>query len=458
MGKLFGTDGARGVAVTELTCEIAMQIGRAAAMVLAKESGHTELNFLIGKDTRVSCDILEAALAAGIASVGGNCILAGIIPTPAVSFLTNSRGYTAGIMISASHNSFEYNGIKLFASTGFKLPDETEEEIEDLINNSPERINASLKSAEKVGKIVHDRTAAAEYVKHIIDCVSGLKLSNTRIAIDCANGASYITAEKIFAAFDAKVFLINAAPNGVNINKKCGSTDMNTLISFVKDKKCDIGLAFDGDADRCLAVDETGAIIDGDRLIAIFARDMKEKETLAKSTAVVTVMTNLGFLEYAEKNGVNVLSTKVGDRYILEQMIDKGYNLGGEQSGHIIFRDHATTGDGELTAVKLLEVMKGTGKPLSELASVMTVYPQVMLNVTIPQEFKERWKNEEEISALIDAAKNELGETGRILVRESGTEPLIRVMAEGKDFKQINRLAGEIAVKIGERIKSDRKS
>jgi phosphoglucosamine mutase len=453
MAKLFGTDGARGVAVTELTCEIAMQIGRAAAIVLAKESGHTELNFIIGKDTRISCDVLEAALAAGIASVGGNCILAGVVPTPAVSFLANSRGLTAGIMISASHNSFEYNGIKLFASTGYKLPDETEEEIESLIFKTPERINAALKSAEKVGRIVHDKAAVSEYVKHITDVVSGLKLSNTRIAIDCANGASCITAEKIFAAFDAKVFLINADPNGVNINKKCGSTDMNTLISFVKDKKCDIGLAFDGDADRCLAVDETGAIIDGDRLIAIFAKDMKEKETLEKSTAVVTVMTNLGFLEYAEKNDVAVVSTKVGDRYILEQMIDKGYNLGGEQSGHIIFRDHATTGDGELTAVKLLEIMKQTGKPLSELAGVMSVYPQVMLNVPIPTEFKEKWKNEEEISALIEAAKNELGAAGRILVRESGTEPLVRVMAEGKDFKQINRLAGEIAAKIGESIK-----
>jgi phosphoglucosamine mutase len=356
-------------------------------------------------------------------------------------------------MISASHNSFEYNGIKLFASTGYKLPDETEEEIESLIFDNPERISAALKSAEKVGRIVHDISAVSEYVKHITDTVSGLKLSNSRIAIDCANGASYITAEKIFAAFDAKVFLINADPNGVNINKKCGSTDMNTLISFVKDKKCDIGLAFDGDADRCLAVDETGAIIDGDRLIAIFAKDMKEKETLEKSTAVVTVMTNLGFFEYAEKNGVAVVSTKVGDRYILEQMVDKGYNLGGEQSGHIIFGGHATTGDGELTAVKLLEVMKQTGKPLSELASVMSVYPQVMLNVPIPTEFKEKWKNETEITELIDAAKNELGAAGRILVRESGTEPLVRVMAEGKDFKQINRLAGEIAAKIGESIK-----
>jgi phosphoglucosamine mutase len=451
MGKLFGTDGARGIAVTELDCETAMQIGRAAAMVLASQSGHSELNFIIGKDTRISCDVLESALAAGIASVGGNCILAGVVPTPAISFLTKERGLTAGIMISASHNSFEYNGIKLFASTGYKLPDETEDEIESLIFGDPENIKLALKSGEKVGRIIHDKTVVGDYEKHIVEAVKKAKFSNMRIALDCANGASYVTAEKIFSSFDAKVFLINGTPNGVNINKKCGSTDMNTLISFVKDKKCDVGFAFDGDADRCLAVDETGAIIDGDRLIAIFAKDMLETETLAKSTAVVTVMTNMGFLEFAENHGVAVVSTKVGDRYILEQMIDKGYNLGGEQSGHIIFGDHAATGDGELTAVKLLEVMKKTGKPLSELASVMSVYPQVMLNVKISADFKERWKNDEAISRLIKAGTEELGDKGRILVRESGTEPLIRVMAEGKDFKQINRIVGEITAEISEK-------
>jgi phosphoglucosamine mutase len=355
-------------------------------------------------------------------------------------------------MISASHNSFEYNGIKLFASTGFKLPDDIEDEIETLIFDNKDAIKNALKSAEKVGRIIHDEKCADEYIKHIIACVPGLSLPNMRIAVDCANGASYITAEKIFADFGAKVFLINAAPNGVNINKKSGSTDMNGLISFVKEKKCDIGLAFDGDADRCLAIDETGAMIDGDRIIAIFAKNMLEKNELEKSTAVVTVMTNMGFMEFAENNGVAVVSTKVGDRYILEQMLDKGYNLGGEQSGHIIFRDHATTGDGELTAVKLLSVMKESGQTLSSLASVMSVYPQVMQNVTIPASFKEVWKNDSEIEEAIKSAADELGVQGRILVRESGTEPLIRVMIEGKDFKMINRLATAVTDLIQSKI------
>jgi phosphoglucosamine mutase len=425
-----------------------MQIGRAAAIVLAKAAGHTEINFIIGKDTRLSCDILESALAAGIASVGGNCTLAGVVPTPAVAYLTKKNGFTAGIMISASHNSFEYNGIKLFASAGFKLPDETEEEIENLIFNGGEKITAELKSGDKVGRIIRDDKLVDEYVKHIVSAAPGLNLTNMRIAVDCANGASYITAERIFAEQGAKVFLVNAAPNGININRKCGSTDMNGLISFVKDKKCDLGLAFDGDADRCLAVDETGAIIDGDRLIAIFSKDMLQKETLAKSTAVVTVMTNMGFMEFAEQNGVAVLTTKVGDRYILEQMLDKGYNLGGEQSGHIIFMEESTTGDGELTAIKLLAVMKESGKTLSELASVMTVYPQVMQNITIPAGFKEIWKNNAEIEAVIKGSEEKLGGKGRILVRESGTEPLIRVMVEGKDFKLINDLVTDITTTI----------
>jgi phosphoglucosamine mutase len=355
-------------------------------------------------------------------------------------------------MISASHNSFEYNGIKLFASTGYKLPDEVEEEIEELIFAPGERITRELKSGDKVGRIIHDGKLVSEYEKHIIDTAPGLNLSNMRIAIDCANGAAYKTAERIFSVQGAKVFLINAAPNGLNINKKCGSTDMNVLISFVKEKKCDIGIAFDGDADRCLVIDEQGAIVDGDRLIAIFAKDMIEKETLAKNTAVVTVMTNLGFLEFAEESGVAVVSTKVGDRYILEQMLDKGYNLGGEQSGHIIFGDDAQTGDGELTAIKLLAVMKETEKPLSQLAAVMNVYPQVMLNVTIPGSFRESWKNNTAIESQIRAHTAKLGTQGRILVRESGTEPLIRVMVEGKDFGQINRIASDIAMKIQENI------
>jgi phosphoglucosamine mutase len=449
MGKLFGTDGARGIAVTELDCETAMQIGRAATVILSKEAGHDKTKILIAKDTRISSDILEAALIAGITSMGGDVYLAGVIPTPAAAFLVKKRSMTAGIMISASHNSMEYNGIKLFSSTGFKLPDDTEDEIEDLIFKTPEKLKNALKSGANVGRIYTDKDAVRDYSRHLLSSIpKGLNLSNIRIAIDCANGASEKTAEKIFGDLGAKVFMINAAPDGTNINDKCGSTHMNGLIKLVSDRKCDVGFAFDGDADRCLCVDENGSIVDGDRLIAIFAKSMHDEGKLKYNTAVVTIMTNMGFLEFAEENGVNVISTKVGDRYIIEQMTDKGYNLGGEQSGHIIFTDYATTGDGELTALKLLEIMSLTGEKLSALASVMNVYPQVMMNVKIPQSFREVWKNDAEIEETIERLTSELGKNGRILVRESGTEPLIRVMLEGKVFADINRMCIEICDKI----------
>ncbi|MDR0947609.1 MAG: phosphoglucosamine mutase [Ruminococcus sp.] len=455
MGKLFGTDGARGIAITELTCETAMAIGRASALVLAEEAGHSDVKFIIGKDTRISSDVLEAALAAGIASVGGSVYSAGVIPTPGIAYLVKEKGFTAGIVISASHNSMEYNGIKLFSSTGFKLPDETEDEIEELIFNKPERLKTALKSNEKVGRIFEYPNAAAEYSKHLLSILPhGFSADGMRIALDCANGASSTTAEMIFGALGAKVFMINASPNGSNINAGCGSTHMDGLIRFVGEKRCDIGLAFDGDADRCLAVDETGAIIDGDRLIALCAKSMAEEGTLKKNTAVVTVMTNMGFLEFAEKNDINVVSTKVGDRYIIEQMADKGYNLGGEQSGHIIFTDFSTTGDGELTGLKVIEIMRSTGKKLSELAEVMTVYPQTMMNVKIPQHFREIWKNNPDIEATIKNAEQALGKNGRILVRESGTEPLIRVMAEGKVLSQINELVMGICNTIESKITS----
>jgi phosphoglucosamine mutase len=449
MGKLFGTDGARGIAITELDCETAMQIGRAATVILSKEAGHEKIKILIAKDTRISSDILEAALIAGITSMGGDVYLAGVIPTPAAAYLVKKRGMTAGIMISASHNTMEYNGIKLFSSTGYKLPDDTEDEIEDLIYKTPERLKNALKSGAFVGRIYHDKSAVSDYSKHLLKALPrGFSLNNMRVAIDCANGASEKTAEKIFGDLGAKVFMINAAPDGTNINEKCGSTHMNGLIKLVAERKCDVGFAFDGDADRCLCVDENGSIVDGDRLIAIFAKSMHDRDELKFNTAVVTVMTNMGFLEFAEQNGVNVISTKVGDRYIIEQMTDKGYNLGGEQSGHIIFTDYGTTGDGELTALRLLEIMAETGEKLSELAAVMNVYPQVMMNVKIPATFREVWKNDLEIEATIDRLTAELGKNGRILVRESGTEPLIRVMLEGKDFADINRMCTEICETI----------
>ncbi len=443
MGRLFGTDGARGVAVTELTCETAMQIGRAAASVLCRKSGH-KARILIGKDTRVSSDIMESALTAGILSVGADAVSLGVVPTPAVAYLVKHMNADAGVMISASHNSMEFNGIKLFAGTGFKLSDDIEEEIEALVLDTPEKLTESLKNGAEVGRLCFDRDAVCEYVSYILS--TGEKsFDGMRIAVDCANGSASATAERLFAGLGAKVYLLSCDPNGVNINDNCGSTHLDQLSSFVKANGCDVGVAFDGDADRCLAIDENGAVIDGDKLIAIFAKDMSARGTLADNAAVVTVMTNLGFTFFAKENGIKMITTKVGDRYILEQMLAGGYTLGGEQSGHIIFKDFATTGDGQLTAIQLLSVMKRSDQKLSELSELMERYPQVMINVKISPKWREEWKNIPEIEEMIEKKEKELDGSGRILVRESGTEPLIRVMIEGRLFETINAMAVEIA-------------
>lgn len=447
MGRLFGTDGARGVAITELTCELAMNIGRAAAIVLTKRTKHKPTIF-IGKDTRISSDVLESALAAGICSVGANVQILGVVPTPAVAALVQQKNADAGVMISASHNSFEFNGIKLFSSTGYKLSDDIEEEIEELILDKPQEMK--LASDGEVGRITHYSNAQTDYVRYIMKCIKG-NLTGLRIAIDCANGSASATARRLFEGLGASVLVMNASPNGVNINDNCGSTHINNLMQYVVDKKCHAGLAFDGDADRCLAVDEKGELVDGDKLIAICAKAYKECGKLKKNTAVVTVMSNLGFKYFAKNNGITMQTTKVGDRYVLEKMLEGGYNLGGEQSGHIIFLDEASTGDGQLSGAKVLEILAESGKKMSELASVMEHFPQVMINVKIDPRNREVWKNDSQITDLIEQYENELGESGRILVRESGTEPLIRVMLEGKDFKKINEYAVAISDKIKER-------
>lgn len=444
MGRLFGTDGARGVAITELTCEMAMQIGRAAALVLTKKVSHKP-QILIGKDTRISSDVLEAALCAGICSVGADAVILGVVPTPAVAHLVREKNADAGVMISASHNSVEFNGIKLFSSTGYKLSDEIEEEIERLILDAPEEI--TLKSHTEIGKITRCETAADEYIEHIKSTID-TDLSGLRVALDCANGSSSATAKKLFEELGADVLLISDQPDGTNINKNCGSTHMENLMSFVVENSCDCGLAFDGDADRCLAVDEKGELIDGDKLIAICAKAYKEQGRLSKDAVVVTVMTNLGFSYFAKDHGISTVTASVGDRYVLEKMLDGGYNIGGEQSGHIIFLDDATTGDGQLSGAKVLEILKNSGKKMSELSDVMAKFPQVMINVRITPRDKEVWKNDAGITGLIEKHEQTLGESGRILVRESGTEPLIRVMIEGKEFAQINEMALEIADKI----------
>ena len=448
MGRLFGTDGARGIAVTELTCELAMNIGRAAAIVLTKQKTHKgKARILIGKDTRISSDILESALIAGITSVGADVELPGVVPTPAVAYLVRYYEADAGVMISASHNSVEYNGIKLFSSTGFKLPDDVENEIEALILDTPEKM--TLVDGSDVGRVKTMYGAVSEYNEHIQSTVGG-KFQGLLVAIDCANGSASATAESLFYKFGAEYVYINNEPDGLNINDKCGSTHMEQLVELVKKRGCDVGFAFDGDADRCLAVDEKGNIIDGDKLIAILSRYMKEIGTLKSNTAVVTVMSNLGFHRFMNENKIETVCTKVGDRYVLEEMLNNGYNIGGEQSGHIIFLDHATTGDGQLTAAQTLELLSKCKRPLSQLVKDIPDFPQLLVNVKITEDKKGLWEKTQKITDIIAQAEQAMGENGRILVRESGTEPLVRVMIEGKDKKEVLHWTNLIADTIKE--------
>ena len=440
MGRLFGTDGARGVANSEISCELAMNIGKAAAMVLTK--GTHKPRVLIGKDTRISGDMLEAAIASGLCSVGADVMTLGVVPTPAVAYLVKRYNYDAAVMISASHNPCEYNGIKIFKSDGYKLPDEIEEEIEAIILDEASKPPVML--GKDVGRISVCENTVHDYIEHLkttVDC----DFSGMRIALDCANGSSSVSAEKLFTDLKADCTVISALPDGVNINKDCGSTHIEALQKVVAENGLQAGFAFDGDADRMLAVDENGEIVDGDKIIAICATYMKEEKKLKKDTAVVTVMTNMGFNKYCDKVGINYVATKVGDRYVLENMLQNGYSIGGEQSGHVIFLDYATTGDGQLTALQVLRIMKKTGKKLSELASCMTVYPQTMINVRVSKMGKARFADDEEVANAIAQAEKQLGDTGRVLVRVSGTEPLVRVMLEGENKKQIDTLAKEIA-------------
>lgn len=446
MGRLFGTDGARGVAITELTCEMAMKIGRAAALVLSKgKEGRAKI--IIGKDTRISSDVLEAALVSGICSVGADAYILGVIPTPAVALLVNKYEADAGVMISASHNSVEFNGIKLFSGSGFKLPDSVEAEIEELILDRPDDI--TLCSGTEIGRVYYEKDAVWDYVRHIMKS-SPSDFKGIKVALDCANGSASVCAQKIFEGLGAKCVMINDKPDGTNINKNCGSTHIEGLQKTVIENHCDVGLAFDGDADRCLAVDENGELIDGDKLLAIFSNYMKELGLLKNNACVVTVMTNLGFFKFAKENNVVVATTKVGDRYVLEEMQKGGYNLGGEQSGHIIMLDFANTGDGELTGTKLLTVMSYTKKKASELAGCMETYPQVLVNVRITADKKGKWEKDEAVLAAIREYSDKLGSEGRILVRESGTEPLVRVMIEGKKTGVITEYAKNIAKLVEE--------
>ncbi len=442
MGRLFGTDGIRGIANTELGCDKAMVIGRATATVLSKGL-EKKPTVIIGSDTRASSEMLGAAVSAGICSAGANVIMLGVVPTPAVAHLVKLFEADAGVMISASHNPFEYNGIKIFNGDGFKLPDELEEEIEDIILGT-EPISAEPPTGGEIGRISYKTDAISLYLSHLKSstCES---LDGLNIAIDCANGSASVSAEKLFVDLGANVHMLSNHPNGVNINKACGSTHMDRLQKYVVDNKLDCGLAFDGDADRFLCVDELGNIIDGDMIMAICALDMMKNGKLRENTVVGTIMTNFGFTKFCDSNGIKFIATKVGDRFVLEEMNLCGYALGGEQSGHIIFRDFATTGDGQLTAVQLLSIMVKEKKKLSELASVMTKAPQTMINLKISANGKRLFYTDATVKKAIDDASAKLGSTGRIVVRPSGTEPLIRVMAEGEDLELIENIAKQVA-------------
>lgn len=449
MGRLFGTDGVRGIANKDLTNDLAMKIGAAAAAVLLKESKSVKPTVLIGKDTRASGDMLEAALTAGLCSVGCNVLSVGIVPTPAVAYLVGKYECEAGIMISASHNPCEYNGIKIFQKTGYKLDDAIEDEIESIILDDSESID--YKIGGDVGNRLFCKTAVKDYIDHVVSTAS-VRFDGLKIALDCANGSASVCAKEIFTQLGAKCLMLSDTPDGVNINDNCGSTHPEELMSFVKDAGLDLGLAFDGDADRMLAVDENGELVDGDKVIAICSKRMKDEGRLAKDTAVVTVMSNMGFFKFCDENAIKCAKTAVGDRYVLERMLKDGYNIGGEQSGHVIFLDFATTGDGELSGVQLVETIVKSGKKLSELASIMSVYPQVLINVTVSAEGKQKYNNDEYIIAATQKAEMELMGDGRVLVRVSGTEPLVRVMLEGKDIDHITKLGNEIAEVVKERL------
>ncbi len=448
MGRLFGTDGVRGVANKDLTCELAMKLGRAAAAVLTnKSTRHPRV--IIGKDTRLSSDMLENAMAAGLCSVGASVVLLGVVPTPAVAYLVEKYKADAGIMISASHNSYEYNGIKIFSGDGFKLPDDLEERIESLILGEAPLPAAPADS--DLGTVETAPNALRDYIDHVKSTVH-FSLDGLEIALDCANGSSAMTAETLFTELGAKVHMLSNEPNGVNINDGCGSTHMESLIEYVKTHKVDAGIAFDGDADRCLAVDENGEPVDGDFIMAICGLDMKSRGKLNKNCIVGTIMTNLGFIKFCEANGIHFEATKVGDRYVLEEMLLENYSFGGEQSGHVIFRDFATTGDGQLTAAQLLSIMKRREAKLSSMTTVMERYPQTMKNIRVSPEGKLAFYTDPKVKQAIDAATKMLAGNGRVIVRPSGTEPLLRVMVEGQDLALIEKIAEDISEVIKEEL------
>ncbi len=440
MGRLFGTDGVRGVANKELTPDLAFKLGWAGAQVLAGECTHKPV-IIVGSDTRISCAMLESALVAGICSAGADVFICGVIPTPGIAYLVRKYKCDAGVMISASHNSFEFNGIKFFSSQGYKLPDDVEDRIEELVKSYDE--NAERPVGDQLGHRIEKKNASRDYSEHLKRRM-GVDLSGMKIGLDCANGACAHIAPGLFSDLGADVAAIGTEPDGVNINDQCGSTHLERLRQLVRRESCDIGIAFDGDADRMLAVDENGYVIDGDVIMAIVALDMKRQNQLKDDTLVVTVMSNLGLDIMAEERGLKLVKTKVGDRYVLEEMLKEGYAIGGEQSGHIILLDHSTTGDGMLSALRLLRALVNNSERLNEAKNVMTVLPQVLKSARVPNERKTAAMEDTDIKAACDKIQSQLGNKGRILVRASGTEPIIRVMLEGQDIDEITKMTDQV--------------
>ncbi len=441
MNRLFGTDGVRGIANSELKPDLAYRMGWAVAKLLADENSHRP-KFIVGRDTRISGAMLEAALVSGLSSAGADVYLAGIIPTPGIAYLTREHDADAGVMISASHNSFEYNGIKLFSQDGYKLSDEIEDQIERLVTNY-DQLRDDWPVGADIGHLYEMEDAAAEYARHLLDCMP-VDLTGLKIALDCAHGASCYIAPAIFQELGADLITIGIEPDGYNINSGCGSTDLSLLQKTVTEEGCFIGLAFDGDADRLLAVDGQGRIADGDVIMSIIADDLKRESQLKDNTLVATVMSNLGLSIMGENNAIRIVRTQVGDRYVLEEMLRCGYTLGGEQSGHLILLDYSTTGDGILSALRLLKALKNKQQNLCEARGIMRVLPQVLENVEIENNDKAKAMSDTDVQSEIDRITKELGSRGRIFVRASGTEAKIRVMVEGETIEDIEMKAKTI--------------
>ena len=443
MRKYFGTDGIRGIAGESLTADLSFKVGKALGKLLTEKKEHPKV--VIGRDTRISCDMIEHALTAGLTSTGVNVMTVGTIPTPAIAYLTKTIETDSGIMISASHNPYQDNGIKIFGPDGFKLTDEQELEIESLIDNSEQIKNASF---EKIGKLYGGSELSQKYVQHIKQSISG-DLSDIKIALDCANGATTGVAPYIFGDLEADIETIGCQPNGININDNVGSTKIDTISTFVRENNVDVGFAFDGDGDRVLAVDANGNIVDGDKIMFILAKHLKEQGELKDNMVVSTVMSNIGFYKAIEENGLQSVKTAVGDRYVVEEMRKNDYSLGGEQSGHIVLMNYATTGDGILTAVKLANIIKSTGKSLEELASEVSIYPQKLVNIKVID--KKAAMEDSEILAECEKVEKELEGNGRILLRASGTENLIRVMVEASSDELTDKYCEQVAKIVREK-------